>query len=134
MFRSENRGRGHRPSWERDARLETKTVRPAESITEREKSASMAAYSDSGSKHEYEYDHLAPVFAAHPPGEPIATHAPSARLAGRRSGKGYGQGAPETGNSASVSAVVDAVRCGFGRREGSPGERGSSRSRARAAR
>jgi hypothetical protein len=36
----------------------TKTVRPSESITDQEKSASMAAYSDSGAKHEYEYDHL----------------------------------------------------------------------------
>lgn len=36
----------------------TKTVRPPESVTEREKVASMAAYGDSGSTHGYEYDHL----------------------------------------------------------------------------
>jgi hypothetical protein len=36
----------------------TKTVRPSESITEREKSASLAAYGDSGSERGYEYDHL----------------------------------------------------------------------------
>jgi hypothetical protein len=36
----------------------TKTVRPSESITEQEKTASMAAYGDAGSMHDYEYDHL----------------------------------------------------------------------------
>jgi hypothetical protein len=36
----------------------TKTVRPSESVTEQEKSASMAAYGDTGSLHDYEYDHL----------------------------------------------------------------------------
>jgi Excalibur calcium-binding domain len=36
----------------------TKTVRPSESVTEPEKRASMAAYGDSGSIHDYEYDHL----------------------------------------------------------------------------
>lgn len=36
----------------------TETVRPSESITEPEKLASMAAYGDGGSAHEYEYDHL----------------------------------------------------------------------------
>lgn len=36
----------------------TETVRPSESITEREKLASIAAYGDSGSLHDYEYDHL----------------------------------------------------------------------------
>jgi hypothetical protein len=36
----------------------TKTVRPSESVTEPEKRASMAAYGDSGSMHDYEYDHL----------------------------------------------------------------------------
>jgi hypothetical protein len=36
----------------------TETVRPSESITESEKRASIAAYGDSGSTHDYEYDHL----------------------------------------------------------------------------
>ncbi len=36
----------------------TATVRSPESITESEKGASMAAYSDAGSMHDYEYDHL----------------------------------------------------------------------------
>jgi hypothetical protein len=36
----------------------TRTIRPAESITEPEKQASMAAYGDSGSMSGYEYDHL----------------------------------------------------------------------------
>jgi hypothetical protein len=36
----------------------TETVRPSESVTEPEKLASLAAYDDSGSPHEYEYDHL----------------------------------------------------------------------------
>lgn len=36
----------------------TKTVRPPERVTEREKVASMAAYGETGSTHEYEYDHL----------------------------------------------------------------------------
>jgi hypothetical protein len=36
----------------------TKTVRPSESVTEAEKSASMAAYGDRGSMGAYEYDHL----------------------------------------------------------------------------
>jgi hypothetical protein len=36
----------------------TKTVRPSESVTEREKFASMDAYGDNGSPHDYEYDHL----------------------------------------------------------------------------
>jgi hypothetical protein len=36
----------------------TTTVRPSESITEREKSASLAAYGDGTSKRGYEYDHL----------------------------------------------------------------------------
>jgi hypothetical protein len=39
----------------------TETVRPAESITEPEKAASMAAYGDSGSMGDYEYDHLVPL-------------------------------------------------------------------------
>jgi hypothetical protein len=33
-------------------------VRPSESITEPEKLASMAAYGERGSAHQYEYDHL----------------------------------------------------------------------------
>jgi hypothetical protein len=36
----------------------TETVRPSESVTEPEKLASLAAYGDGGSPHEYEYDHL----------------------------------------------------------------------------
>ena len=36
----------------------TETVRRSESVTEREKLASIAAYGDSGSLHDYEYDHL----------------------------------------------------------------------------
>lgn len=39
----------------------TASVRPPESITEREKYASMAAYGDGGSPHDYEYDHLVPL-------------------------------------------------------------------------
>ena len=36
----------------------SKSVRPSESITEREKQASMAAYGDTDSARHYEYDHL----------------------------------------------------------------------------
>jgi hypothetical protein len=36
----------------------TGTVRPSESVTAPEKLASIAAYGDSGSAHDYEYDHL----------------------------------------------------------------------------
>jgi hypothetical protein len=39
----------------------TSSVRPPESITEREKRASMAAYGDRGPTHEYEYDHFVPL-------------------------------------------------------------------------
>jgi hypothetical protein len=39
----------------------TETVRPAESITEQEKASSMAAYGDSGSMGEYEFDHFVPL-------------------------------------------------------------------------
>lgn len=39
----------------------TETVRPPESITEPEKAASMAAYDDTGSMGDYEYDHLVPL-------------------------------------------------------------------------
>ena len=36
----------------------TKTVRPPESITEKEKKASITAYGDHKPLHDYEYDHL----------------------------------------------------------------------------
>ncbi len=39
----------------------TETVRPPETITEQEKSASMAAYGDSGPLGDYEYDHFVPL-------------------------------------------------------------------------
>jgi hypothetical protein len=39
----------------------TRTVRPPESITSREKRASMAAYGDGSSTSDYEYDHLVPL-------------------------------------------------------------------------
>jgi hypothetical protein len=39
----------------------TKTVRPPESVTEREKEVSLAAYGDSGPLHDYEYDHSVPL-------------------------------------------------------------------------
>jgi hypothetical protein len=39
----------------------THRVRPPESITEREKAASMAAYGDTGALGAYEYDHLVPL-------------------------------------------------------------------------
>lgn len=39
----------------------TSTVRPPESITEQEKAASMAAYGDTGSMGDYEYDHFVPL-------------------------------------------------------------------------
>lgn len=39
----------------------TSTVRPSESITEREKAASMAAYGDHRSMSFYEYDHFVPL-------------------------------------------------------------------------
>ncbi len=39
----------------------TETVRPSESVTEPEKRASLAAYGDGGSPHDYEYDHLVPL-------------------------------------------------------------------------
>jgi hypothetical protein len=39
----------------------TETVRPPESITEQEKAASIAAYGDTGSMGEYEYDHFVPL-------------------------------------------------------------------------
>jgi hypothetical protein len=39
----------------------TSAVRPPESITEQEKAASMAAYGDTGSLGDYEYDHFVPL-------------------------------------------------------------------------
>jgi hypothetical protein len=39
----------------------TATVRPPETITEQEKAASMAAYGDTGSLGDYEYDHFVPL-------------------------------------------------------------------------
>lgn len=39
----------------------TDTVRPPESITEQEKAASIAAYGDTGSIGDYEYDHFVPL-------------------------------------------------------------------------
>lgn len=39
----------------------TDTVRPPESITEQEKAASIAAYGDTGSMGDYEYDHFVPL-------------------------------------------------------------------------
>jgi hypothetical protein len=39
----------------------TSTVRPPESISEQEKAASMAAYGDTGSLGDYEYDHFVPL-------------------------------------------------------------------------
>ena len=39
----------------------TDTVRPPESVTEQEKAASMAAYGDTGSMSDYEYDHFVPL-------------------------------------------------------------------------
>lgn len=39
----------------------TSMVRPPESITEQEKAASMAAYGDTGSLGDYEYDHFVPL-------------------------------------------------------------------------
>jgi hypothetical protein len=48
----------------------TKTVRPAESITEPEKEATLAAYGDTGSLHDYEYDHLVPLELGGAPNDP----------------------------------------------------------------
>ena len=39
----------------------TKGVRPSESVTEPEKKASLAAYGDTGTLRDYEYDHLVPL-------------------------------------------------------------------------
>jgi hypothetical protein len=48
----------------------TRTVRPPESITYREKRASMAAYADGTSTSEYEYDHLVPLELGGAPNDP----------------------------------------------------------------
>lgn len=48
----------------------TETVRPPESITEQEKVASMAAYGDTGSLGEYEYDHFVPLELGGAPNDP----------------------------------------------------------------
>jgi hypothetical protein len=48
----------------------TETVRPSESITEREKAASLGAYADPGSLSDYEYDHLVPLELGGAPNDP----------------------------------------------------------------
>lgn len=48
----------------------TKTVRPPESVTEREKKASLAAYGDDDPLHAYEYDHLVPLELGGAPNDP----------------------------------------------------------------
>jgi hypothetical protein len=48
----------------------TETVRPAESITEPEKEASLAAYGDTLPLHYYEYDHLIPLELGGAPNDP----------------------------------------------------------------
>lgn len=48
----------------------TKTVRPAESITEPEKEASLVAYGDTRPLHYYEYDHLVPLELGGAPNDP----------------------------------------------------------------
>ena len=48
----------------------TKTVRPPQSITAPEKLGSMRAYSDHGSPHGYEYDHLIPLELGGAPNDP----------------------------------------------------------------
>jgi hypothetical protein len=48
----------------------TKTVRPSESITEKEKLASMDAYGDKGSPHGFEYDHLVSLELGGAPNDP----------------------------------------------------------------
>ena len=68
----------------------SKKVRPPESVTEPEKLVSMAAYGDSGSPHDYEYDHLIPLELGGAPNdlhnlwpEPGATPNPKDRLENR---------------------------------------------------
>ncbi|MFL5822389.1 MAG: hypothetical protein ACJ764_02995 [Solirubrobacteraceae bacterium] len=48
----------------------TEGVRPSESITEREKQASLAAYGSPGALHDYEYDHLVPLELGGAPNDP----------------------------------------------------------------
>jgi hypothetical protein len=48
----------------------TKTVRPPESVTEREKQASLVAYGDDDPLHAYEYDHLVPLELGGAPNDP----------------------------------------------------------------
>lgn len=48
----------------------TRSVRPAESITEAEKFASMRAYGDVGSPSRFEYDHLVPLELGGAPNDP----------------------------------------------------------------
>ena len=48
----------------------TRTVRPPESITEREKRASLAAYGDTRPLHYYEYDHLIALELGGAPNDP----------------------------------------------------------------
>ena len=48
----------------------TRIVRPPESITKREKQASLAAYGDTGPAHHYEYDHLVALELGGAPNDP----------------------------------------------------------------
>lgn len=48
----------------------TRTVRPPESVTRREKRRSLAAYGDTGSPHRYEYDHLIALELGGAPNDP----------------------------------------------------------------
>jgi hypothetical protein len=48
----------------------TKTVRPPESVTGPEKLADMKAYGDTGSPHDYEYDHLISLELGGAPNDP----------------------------------------------------------------
>jgi hypothetical protein len=48
----------------------TETVRPSESITEREKESSLAAYGESRPLHAYEYDHLVALELGGAPNDP----------------------------------------------------------------
>jgi hypothetical protein len=48
----------------------TRTVRPPESITKREKQAGLAAYGDTGPAHHYEYDHLVALELGGAPNDP----------------------------------------------------------------
>jgi hypothetical protein len=48
----------------------TRTVRPPESVTRREKRASLAAYGDAGPPSDFEYDHLIPLELGGAPNDP----------------------------------------------------------------